>query len=796
MDLEKRESLQHRKVEQATVALKTLKESQPRSSFFVQLQEDSLKQDIRELEQVQMQLHEDPIDYGLAPNCFIKKALHLLGKSPLLTDYKLSHTNHPFTVAMHIGLKGYRHPETERLQFHYERANSSHMASIKFQFAFELLEQTLKSPRAILGINSLEEREGLFNICRMRHNMAQYKKLIWEQENVKAFDIYYAILEDIEALSDPSSERVIHLPNGDSLFAIPSGWTGNCSHFMAIEFRRDAKGDYFFVIHNRDSFSHHSGLHGSLVFEKDGKTYAKTRVAIHTSKEALVDDYLMFLITALLEHGSDIQAEEVYAKIEKHLIINAKGKIVHSQAEQLALSLAEMEQSPFLDVAEKQKIKKAIPQLLASDPNFHSVQYFATCTESNVTTLEKQIAPSSVIRVLKRYTLISLTNQIANKWLKPNINPREALKNLKNHLPKCDAKIVGHIEDQLSALIEAEAQTEEAKHYWSNFLVDSSVQTLRQAEINHELFAISKKLEGLLSKIDQNWQAIESILETINDLDELNAGLADFNELKFKEKGLTTGNFTLLIQNAKNHFLRMTHGFKERFSKQGSRPFAKYLSQIEYDIESILKLRQQIQDLKVEHDVNPRVFFVNRCNKKHSIIKEIRTLLTNLRSKADKKLTPLFDDLDLCLVEKREAKIFSFHLQKRIEQLQQKLQKPPSRSVMSEAEAVKLIDSISETETKIKMNFDFYNEKELPSIFNLELKVARQKLAYFMNRSEPLARKSLKQLQVVVCHYLVLLEKHPAFDVKKEFIELNQDLTNLLTDDLKPIKSWSNPLSL
>jgi hypothetical protein len=311
--------------------------------------------------------------------------------------------------AFNLGLKGKMDKEVERLKWAYAGLGPIRYYAMKAEQGMHFLD-TIKTIDS-RSVKNLREINSLVQLCQHRNNYFNYSLIIHNKDsNIsgKTLDTVRVIQDNIDCLDNPHSSRVVSLKDGSTAFSIPGGWFG---HLINYEFSKQGD-DYYFIIHNRIPGKNESNLHGFVNFKNDsGKTYCKTRTVIKVSKDTIKDpSFIQALITCSTSDGNNI-----YDYIHKTLITDGLGELVKSEAELLLETLYEQYHSPFINDDTREEIRKAALILIKFDKNFHSKQLYGSCVESCITVFEKEIAPSSIIKKLKKFILFQLITKIQDK---------------------------------------------------------------------------------------------------------------------------------------------------------------------------------------------------------------------------------------------------------------------------------------------------------------------------------------------------------------------------------------------
>ena len=347
-----------------------------------------------------------------------------------------------------------------------------------------------------------EEKEGLQRIVQQRKISKEISEM--EDPQRKGQDL----ADRVKNLSDPNSDRVVHLPNGGATFTIPGGRKG---HYFSYEVQRvpDQNGGfrYNFVLHNRGSGLSDKELHGSFEAERgEGHRYMKTSVSIEVPQEALTAEFFEKLAASkesktnsgpygvmkeylLAKGGGKIQfsedeiacqklSDELRSKASTLNSLETLKAIIGSphanQAETLPnlpanikSLLAQLKSDPgnqglknqILAEAENQivslrpevgKLNQDFRQLedkiIKENPSIHTVQNHGDCIESNRSEPEVQMAPNSLLKKLKLFTIQNLTVQVKNSSL-----PKEYKAVMEEASKKRQAKLKQEVQDTWSS---------------------------------------------------------------------------------------------------------------------------------------------------------------------------------------------------------------------------------------------------------------------------------------------------------------------------------------------------------
>ncbi len=238
------------------------------------------------------------------------------------------------------------------------------------------------------------EEEQMDALIEHRSRLLLYSRMVDAagQGGQHFLSLIHTIQKDIEQLSNFS---------GRQMFCFPGGTT---QHAVCYELAREIDGSYSFLIYNRGGGCNDSELHGKVLLRNSqGQAVGRTRVQIKgLAKEDLTNR--LFLTSLILsQHRTDVTMKDLYKEIKEHLLINAGGWVREAPEEKLWSDLLEM--SIMNQPNRDDDFLNQIEQKLLSDPDFHTVQTMAGCTESNTQTPECFIIESNLRRKLKLHAI-------------------------------------------------------------------------------------------------------------------------------------------------------------------------------------------------------------------------------------------------------------------------------------------------------------------------------------------------------------------------------------------------------
>lgn len=246
--------------------------------------------------------------------------------------------------------------------------------------------------------------------------IVEHRRIVSEIQSKRKERSSKALLKRIHDLTNPASNRVVHLKDGGASFSISGGWL---SHSVTYEIKMipDAHRQprYYFVIHNRGEGLNHK-MHGKVCFlDSQGVEYRKTSLEIEVPLQALSESFLKKLISS----NKALNRHAAYNCIQQYLL-DKGGVVQQSHAEkkwvQLHHQLA-FNQSEGLRKRLRMEMKACEKKLIHEDPSFHSIQMFGTCTESNATGPEKKMASLRARDQLKLYTIQKMTEDVNKRIL-------------------------------------------------------------------------------------------------------------------------------------------------------------------------------------------------------------------------------------------------------------------------------------------------------------------------------------------------------------------------------------------
>lgn len=336
-----------------------------------------------------------------------------------------TNSNSSLKLIVNVGLKNCANEVVKNLQKKYSGLVLQHYLEFSSEEALNSLLQ-LYFGGTFAKILTQEEKDGLHRVFCHRANYRDYVRKIYDipinssspEYLLKVSSFRNQIKSDIQALSDPSSNRVIRL-GLSSCFVIPGG---SQVHLASYEFQKKKDGRYYFLIHNRGEGSTDLRLHGKTFYNDGVRSYSKTTVAIETTIEGLSDDnFLDSLIGAELE-GRNM--DQPYDAICKHFLVNKKGSIVETDEEKQLGSLITQLKNSSVNW-ETEILTQNIKAILKKSLDFKSHQLYGTCGETNSKTLEERWVSCRVLKMLRQQTLERLVkaakDEVMPKYMQDDV---------------------------------------------------------------------------------------------------------------------------------------------------------------------------------------------------------------------------------------------------------------------------------------------------------------------------------------------------------------------------------------
>lgn len=347
---------------------------------------------------------------------FIKNIKTIIKQKPNV-NLTESQRNNLFKQIVHIALKGTSDPLLTPWQNMFSLQETLHHALVKSDAIHSFLSDFAQARSSLPGATTPEEQRGLLRLHQFRNRLVEY-----ESEDLDLDTRVKKMKEDIKAfVKETSSSRALTLEDGSKSITFPGGWLNETGgHYVTWEMRKNKETPpvYEFIMYNRGERSTDEELnelfHGKLSYSMGNKTYQRNRTVIRVPEEALNDeDFIKGLAMGYAGHSQYDSANKVYQFLKSYLIDKHKGKVQVSEQEKYILRLIDLAKKPGLTQQQQDQIKEKIHFLIKSDPNLSSIQLFDTCTESNLTLYEKQIAPRTTLRSDKRRVIDSLTHRLS-----------------------------------------------------------------------------------------------------------------------------------------------------------------------------------------------------------------------------------------------------------------------------------------------------------------------------------------------------------------------------------------------
>ncbi|MBA3721557.1 MAG: hypothetical protein H0W88_04055 [Parachlamydiaceae bacterium] len=677
IELEEKRNELTSKLEKLNAEILTLKK--PDNSTYA----DVLSQKNKEVDNTRLALldinktlADSKIDYSKKENQFIKQALKILKAHPqrILSE---SQKNHLFTQAFHVGLKGSIIEDILPLHPYYQGVYSPQYAQLRAKYALTLLKLVIESDKPVEGFTTPKDQEQLLVICKQRNLFCDYQDLFADihsnpdEKNPAIKKITDKFIDNINELDNPDSSNVITLENGDRSFIFPGGWH---KHYISYEIKKTKSGDYEFIIHNRGEKSDDTRFHSSFTQKIGDKTYARTRVPIRISKESLQNrDFVTFLVQA--KKNSSSSGTLVYDKLYKHLIEDGKGQIILSEEEKLINILRGIINPYSLNKDDKTKIDVFIEDLIHADPNFHSLQLFGTCGESNLTTTEKDRADNSIHRTLKFYTLAGFVEEIKRKYLNKKDplktkDTSEAIIELEKQLPK-DSPILEKTK-KIKEFIEAYNMFLESEKDFRAIAGDPDKLLVRKTAYETDKAKAIARRDAVLKECEPQITAMKKVIDSISD----NAKRDEAKEY-FDLIGTTDQGFDFL--DFKDEFFNIQTGYHLFISDKSS--YGDPMQILEEKCKVIDELDKEIDmhDKNIQN-LTPETYFPFTAKHKRYLVEATLKQLYEIDMATNTPLISLINEIHEHLIKEFEIdKRFEVHIGGKISSLRKKIEKPPSK---------------------------------------------------------------------------------------------------------------------
>lgn len=370
-----------------------------------------------------------------------EKQLHKLKADNLIVNKAFAKEQQILAAAFHIGVKDDASRDAESLtsteydEDLYEGFSLEILANLKIGFVGSLLHELIsQNPSLADRANDDSTLSDLIRIGCQRQINFKFQDIMKEihegsQNSASAYSakaVQY-IKEHVSALDNLDSIDAVTLADGNTrCFSLS---IGSKDHAIDFEFRKE-NGEYYIIMHNRGAQSNDSNInsifHGlGTTLEKEGESgvlreYAKTSVKIKANKSALENEaFLNQLVMATRAEG----ASRAYQAICDFLINNPdsklRGEIIETEGE-IAINKLIHYQKQAESVGDTKtcnEIRQMIAKLIPTEKNYHSMQLYGTCVESNSTTIEESLASPATRMILKTHTLNLLVDTIATQVL-------------------------------------------------------------------------------------------------------------------------------------------------------------------------------------------------------------------------------------------------------------------------------------------------------------------------------------------------------------------------------------------
>ncbi|MBA3722635.1 MAG: hypothetical protein H0W88_09570 [Parachlamydiaceae bacterium] len=703
---------------------------------------------------------------------FIKNAIQSIRSKK--TRSHTTQKSNLFIQAVSIGLKGYVDPEMTSIQRTYSGTHQKEFSKLRMENAENLLYSVISGERP-LGLGSKDDQMGLALICKHRDNFHKMCS-VYPSAGITDTKLISKIQGFINELEELDSRNTITLENGSRCFVLPGGWSG---HYISFEIRKNPDETFEFIIHNRGEGADSENLHGNIRLKKGDKTYARTRIPIRVRKDVLLDpNFINFLTTEATSNNPESTCKNVYDRIHEFLIERGNGKILVSENEKLIASLLQLRESR-VHSSEKREIDDFIFQIIKSDPNFHSLQLYGTCGESNLITTERDMASTNVQKALKRFSIGEIIDGIRRTYLvTPALNLmkttdcNKAIDELSIHVNE-NVQEASDLVILRKSLLEYETLEKEIQDLENPIIINNLTKSFEDKK--------AKKLElrkQLIDTLAPYFEILETSIKSIRNEEINNKLLVNLNMLKtYMQKGGSP--------NSLYDFKYFFKDFQDKLKGNLSEDSAGFLA-----FQDIQKAGNEIQRFTYEiYDFEKKFNIPEALNQKKEFLDNVKIIINaTIRSLADKikpngfKISPkystnpfvvaLFEELQhQVIIKLNQAEKLNIHLAKRQTQLSEKLTKvgkKPKRIVPDDIRDY--IEQIVE-----KDNSKIVRDKELMDNESDFDKSTKQTLFNFGNKFKTIKIIYSKELQ----HQAMIALENEALKYQKILFEQISHLTKL-----------------
>ncbi|MBA3720860.1 MAG: hypothetical protein H0W88_00490 [Parachlamydiaceae bacterium] len=416
----------------------------------IQLKEDEIAKAETELAKTSAKLINLQKNLGFDEAEWIRFALNLLKHKPKIKIEK-KYRDILLKKIVNIGLKST--PQKE-LTIHevYQGTFAYDHSITKVEALRDLIKKSLVSGQPAFGMKTGEERRGLQRLLQNRLNLLEIHNHFFKAKTLpKDSDEYSMKVSEINALikfeinnleNNINSNRIMVLEDGSKFFGFPGGWPG---HHISYGIKKNVDGSYEFLMFNRGEQSSNPQLnrqfHGSTTFEDKNKTFRKSTVVLKIPFDTFSKTNL---IEKLTKHNLSGTADEVYQTL-RDVLKAVKG---HNYVPDVGLMIHQLlyiSNTFNVPLSHKKRINDFIRDAIKSDPAisflYSSEQQFGTCGDSNLTPIDKMLAPETTNLVVFQHTVASLIDEVREKFLssKPKMktqNVQEAILQLETVLKK------------------------------------------------------------------------------------------------------------------------------------------------------------------------------------------------------------------------------------------------------------------------------------------------------------------------------------------------------------------------
>lgn len=345
--------------------------------------------------------------------------------------------NDPLKRYVHVNIDIEESLSTEIKKAYGSPQDPDENHKLRLEDAQNFLKLVNKTP------NSLDDPQGLKRIIKNRNLIMDLHNILYEMGDTGTG--VKMIQKTIQNLATQNSQNVIQLDDGSSTFCVSGG---NHKNPVCFEFKRNNKGQYFLIIHNRFAEAPNNDylIEGQTTkFEFEGRTYGKTSIAIQFEDSSKLSD--KDFLRALFNAEKSGSTEEAYKIIKEHLLRGENPGIVVQDLKELELQecqkkiklLEKKKKKSHIDSKTRskeltqlrRKEKNLIKYLLKKDPSFNTFAAFYSA-ESNFSPSEQGMATFATRQKLRHYTIQVIVDQIVAKTF-VNTQAEDAAEIIQHH---------------------------------------------------------------------------------------------------------------------------------------------------------------------------------------------------------------------------------------------------------------------------------------------------------------------------------------------------------------------------